>query len=91
MSEESNDVDDRLQEAREEAEEIAEAIRRLDASVKALMESGLSRRALLLLIHDACPTRGPKGSKPGKREIEQVLDGMTRLADLYIDGDGDGG
>lgn len=59
----------------ETKEILAEAIVRLGESVKKLDESGLNKKAILLLLQDA--TRLPK------RDIRAVLDAIPRLKGWY--------
>ena len=61
-----------------------------DAVVK-LRDSGISERALLLLIHHACPgstTRGPRyGQKPSMSLIKAVIAGMENLHEFVFPDD----
>ncbi len=62
----------------EEIEELVDAINRISEASEKLLKSGLSQRALILLLHDAC-------SNVGKREIKEVLNSLPRLKVLYIE------
>lgn len=62
----------------EDAKKLAEAVRRIDDAVAALAKSGLNRRALVVLLHDAT-------SGVSKRDINAVLDGLEELAKLYLE------
>lgn len=59
----------------ETTEILAEAIVRLGEAVKKLDGSGLNRKAIVLLLHDA--------TKVGKRDIEEILDAIPRLRGWY--------
>jgi hypothetical protein len=52
---------------------LAQAIEDVAAAAKKLLASRLSKRAIILLIHDHAAGR------VGKREIEQVLDSAASL------------
>lgn len=67
------------------AEIMAEAIVSISDSMKSLDASRLSRRALLLLIHDNCKTvPGYPPKKPGMKEIEVVLNSISSLKKAYV-------
>jgi hypothetical protein len=55
---------------------LATSIVRLGESYKALQASGLTERAIVLLLHDA--------SGVGKPDIRKVLSGMESLQRLYL-------
>lgn len=59
----------------ETREILAEAIVRLGDAVKQLDNSGLNRRAIVLLLQDA--------TKLSKRDIETVLNAIPRLRGWY--------
>jgi hypothetical protein len=59
-----------------DAEELADAVRRIEAAMTTIVESGLNRRALVTLIHDDC--------KVGKRDISKVLDSLEQLGVTYL-------
>jgi hypothetical protein len=59
----------------ETTEILAEAIVRLGDAVKKLDQSGMNRKAIVLLLHDA--------TKVGKRDIEDILDAIPRLKGWY--------
>ena len=63
--------------AEDRTEEIAEEIEKLSKVFTALEDSRLSRRALVLLIHDM--------TKVGKRDIETLLDALPNLADHFLE------
>ena len=56
---------------------MPEAIRRLDDAVTGLQEAGLSRRLIVLMLHDV--------SKVNKGTIEKVLDALPLLADRFLE------
>lgn len=60
---------------------LAEAIVEISKAAKRLAASGLNRRAIIVLIHDAIPAG--RQSKPGRPAIEAVLDAMEELAKKY--------
>ena len=67
----------------EAVEVIADAIIKVSEAFKRISQSRLTRRAIICLIYDACPTTSNRG-KPPKYEIEAVLDTAERLKDIYI-------
>ncbi len=54
---------------------LAQAIVDLSAAAEKLLASGLNRKAIIVLLHDA--------TKQGKREIEYVLNALESLAHDY--------
>jgi len=56
--------------------EIVAAINRIDAGVKQMRSSGLSERALIILISQACGE--------SKTTIENVLQGMSDMKRQYL-------
>ena len=62
--------------ALESAEIIAQSIKKLADGVRAMDTSGLSERAIIILLRDA--------SGLGKREIENVLWALRSLERLYL-------
>lgn len=58
------------------AEIIAQSIVDLAEGMKKLNSTRLTRRAIVLLIHDQ--------SKVGKRDIEIVLNNLEQLEDLWL-------
>lgn len=60
------------------AEILAEAIVQVAAAAQKLLASRLTRRALILLVHDAC------GGNVGKRDIDLVLTYSASLANIYV-------
>ena len=63
------------------AEELAEQIEAVAEAADKVLRAGLTRRALVLLIHDAIPAQ----RRPGKREISMILDAQVNLAALYLE------
>lgn len=61
----------------EDARNLADAVRRIDQGMLAIVESGLNRRALVILLHDSTGV--------GKRDINAVLNGLESLADQYLE------
>lgn len=59
----------------ETKEILAEAIVRIGDNVKKLSDSGLNRKAVVLLLHDA--------TKVSKRDIGAILDALPRLRGWY--------
>lgn len=62
------------------SEEIAEAIRNIDAAVKKMSASGLSDKAIVVLLQDLI---GPRNIK--RMDIENVLWGMRNLKQTYLE------
>lgn len=65
---------------------IAEAIIKISDAFEKINKGNLSRRALLLLIHDNCGTAGygHKKAKPTMKQIEEVLESVASLKKAYI-------
>lgn len=61
----------------DDAKRLAEAVRRIDAGMKALSSSGLNRRAIVTLLHDM--------TEVGKRDINTVLNGLENLGDTFLE------
>ena len=59
----------------ESTEILAEAIVRIGEAAARLNASGLNRKAIVLMLHDA--------TKVGKKDIETVLDALPRLRGWY--------
>ena len=59
----------------ESTEILAEAVVRLGEAVKKLDASGMNRKAIVLLLHDA--------TKVSKTEINAILDAIPRLRGWY--------
>ncbi len=59
----------------ESKEILAEAIVNIGAASKKLLASGLNRDAIVVLLHDA--------TKISKRDINIILNGLTRLEGWY--------
>lgn len=60
-------------------EVIAKAIEQTATAAQKLLEGGLTRRALVLLIHDAIPGGGYGNPKPSKTQVADVLDAAAGL------------
>jgi hypothetical protein len=58
------------------AEDLAKEIEKLSRVFKALDDSRLQRRTVVLLLRDM--------TKVGKRNIEEILDALPKLADRYL-------
>lgn len=59
----------------EEKDTLADAIVRIGDAMTRLESSGLNRRAVIVLVHDA--------TKLPKRDIELVLDTLPKLRSMY--------
>lgn len=59
----------------ETTEILAEAIVRIGDAVTKLNNSGLNRKAIIILLHEA--------TKVGKKDIETILDALPRLRGWY--------
>lgn len=57
-------------------EELASSLRRLVTGLEQIETAGLTRRTIVLLLHDATGI--------GKRDIEVLLDSIPKLADRYL-------
>lgn len=68
---------------RQTYDEIVSEINNISEGVKRLLDSRLSRRAIVVLIHDSVPSRG-YNSKPTRRQIEDVLDTAANLKNIYL-------
>jgi hypothetical protein len=66
-----------LTEAQVAAQEFVVAIETLSERAEAMLDAGLNRRALVLLLQDQ--TGGLS-----KRAIDSVLDALPRLAEAYL-------
>lgn len=60
-----------------EAKRLAEAVRRIDAGMKTLVDAGLNRKALVVLLHAS--------TQVTMRDINAVLDGLERLGADYLE------
>jgi hypothetical protein len=60
-----------------DAGKLADAVKKLAAAVEQLSDSGLSRRALVVLLADA--------TKVSPRDINDVLNGLDSLGELYLE------
>lgn len=59
------------------SDEIAEAVRTLSRTAQAMKQSGLKRRALLVLLNDLTGVT--------KTNITYVLDGLESLENYYLE------
>ena len=59
---------------------LAEAIVRVSKAAAQLNASGLNRRAIIVLIHDALPSGR---NRPGMTAIRAILDAMEELEGRY--------
>lgn len=59
------------------AEELAAEIKKLTKIFRALEDSRLNRRAIVLLLHDV--------TKVAKRDINAILDAGSELAQRYLE------
>lgn len=62
----------------EAAQQIKEAILRIDQAMQQIMKSGITQWALIVLIHDMTSPSVPK------LEIKRVLDSLHRLKKEYL-------
>lgn len=60
-----------------DARRLAEAIKRIDKAMKELVESGLSRKAIVTLLADSTGV--------AKRDINAVLNGLETLGNDYLE------
>lgn len=58
-----------------EPKDLSEAIEGISSGMKALLKSGLNRRAIIVLLHDS--------TRVAKRDIESVLSGLETLKKQY--------
>ena len=64
---------------------MAEAIVKISSAVEIIKNSRLTKRTILLLIHDNCAyCKGYPRKKPTVKEIETVLDSIESLKKVYI-------
>lgn len=70
----------------ESVEIIADAIIKISDAFEKMSKARLTRRALMLLIHDNCGVTGNrfKKKKPSIKQIEEVLDSVSSLKKAYI-------
>ena len=66
-----------LEITQEDARQLAESVRKIDKAMKDFIASGLSRRALVVLLNDATGV--------AKRDINAVLDGLESLGATYLE------
>ena len=62
----------------EDARQLAESVRKIDKATKEFLTSGLSRKALVVLLNDSTGV--------AKRDINAVLDGLESLGATYLEG-----
>lgn len=62
----------------EDARQLAESIRKIDKAAKDFIASGLSRKALVVLLNDSTGV--------AKRDINFILDGLESLGATYLEG-----
>lgn len=71
-------------------EQLRTEVEAISKAVKKLRSSGISDRALLLLIQHSCPTvprhGGGVAQRPSIKTIQAVIDGMDAL-DEFVFGD----
>ena len=59
----------------EQGESLASAIAKISDGFDALLKSGLNKRAIVLLLHDATRLR--------RTDIQAVLDALPKLKEMY--------
>lgn len=64
--------------AQEQSALVADAIRQVATAAQRLLTSGLTKRAVVVLIQDLIPANA-RGQKLGKGDIEAVLDAAANL------------
>jgi hypothetical protein len=64
-----------------DVEALADSIRKISKCMQEMLDSGLTRKALIVLIHHAT------SPKVGMKTIGQVLDAIERLEDENIESD----
>lgn len=69
-----------LTEAQQAAQDFAAAVVDLSTAARELLDGGLTRRAVVLLLHDYLGE-----ASPGKRSINAVLDALPQLAEFHTD------
>ncbi len=62
-------------------EDLASALKRIDAAITKLRAAGVSNRFLCVLINDV--TGGPTHGV-GKKQIERVLEALPTLCETYL-------
>lgn len=60
-----------------DAGKLADAVKKLAVAAEQLADAGLSRRALVVLLADA--------TKVSPRDINDVLNGLDSLGELYLE------
>jgi len=60
-----------------DAKRLAVAVEKIDKAMKEIMVSGLSRKAIVALLHDS--------TQVSKRDINSVIDGLESLGALYLE------
>ncbi len=66
----------------EKCEEIAELISDVSEGMRTLLNGSLNERALVVLLHEVCLTKGSK--RVGKTEIRSVLNGLVSLDEKFL-------
>jgi hypothetical protein len=66
-----------LEITQEDARQLAESVRKIDKAMKDFIASGLTRKALVVLLNDATGV--------AKRDINAVLDGLESLGAIYLE------
>lgn len=61
----------------DDARRLAEAVKKISVAVDDIRRAGLTRRALVTLLADA--------TNVGKRDINDVLNGLEQLGELYLE------
>lgn len=66
-------------------EVLSAAIVRMSAAAEKLAKLGINERAIIVLLHDAVPSRFISGrqTKPSREDIRVVLSTMRELAKRY--------
>lgn len=64
----------------EPAELIAQSIIQVSEAFEKIKKSGLSQRAIVLLLHDSIPAR----YKVGQKQIEAILEYAPQLKNHYV-------
>jgi len=51
--------------------------------MKKLLDSGINRRAIIVLVHDACPKGNYRHTGASRRQVGDVLDALAELSETY--------
>lgn len=62
---------------KEDCLRLVAAIKKIDKSAKMMAEAGLNRRAIVTLLHDV--------TQVGKRDINDVLNGLDMLGETFLE------